>query len=93
MSMDDQLAQMERFRHELRAFNERLDAAARELGAAHERLSPLWQDSFRRDYDAQYTPFAERLDRYRAQEAPAYEQFEQFLDQKMAALRRYLFGT
>jgi hypothetical protein len=89
MSMDDQLAQMERFRHDLRAFNERLAAAAHELSTAHDRLSPLWQDSFRRDYDALHTPFAERLDRYRTQEAPA---FENFLDQKTAALRRYLFG-
>jgi len=90
MSMDDQLAQMERFRHDLRIFNERLATAAHELAVAHERLAPLWQDSFRRDYDALHTPFSERLDRYRTQEAPAYEQF---LDQKTAALRRYLFGT
>lgn len=90
MSMDDQLAQMERFRHDLRAFHERLTAAARELTDAHERLAPLWQDSFRRDYDALYTPFAERLERYQNQEAPA---FERFLDQKAASLHRYLFGS
>jgi hypothetical protein len=89
MSMDDQLAQMERFRHELRAFNERLNAAARDLAAAHERLAPLWQDSFRRDYDAVYSPFAERLEHYHVHEAPA---FEQFLDEKAAALKRYLLG-
>src|SRR5262249_54560419 len=90
MSMDDQLAQMERFRYDLQAFNERLAAAARDLVAAHERLSPLWQDSFRREYDALYTPFAERLEHYRSQEAPA---FERFLDQKIAALRHYLFDS
>jgi hypothetical protein len=88
--MDEQLAQMERFQGDLRTFNERLSAAARELLAAHERLSPLWDDSFRREYDALYLPFAERLDRYRAREAPA---FEQFLAEKSAALRRYLFGA
>ena len=89
MSMDDQLTQMERFRRELRAFNERLMAACSELAAAHERAAPLWQDSFSRDYDSLYTPFAERLEKYRNQEAPA---FERFLDEKTAALRRYLFG-
>lgn len=87
--MDDQLAQMERFRHDLRAFNERLTAAARELAGAHERLAPLWRDSFRREYDALYAPWSERLEQYRNHEAPA---FEQFLDQKAAALHRYLFG-
>jgi hypothetical protein len=90
MSMDDQLAQMERFRQDLSAFNERLAGAARDLTAAHERLSPLWQDSFRREYDMLYTPFSERLDHYHSQEAPA---FERFLDQKIAALRRYLFES
>ncbi len=89
MSMDDQLGQMQRFRHDLRGFNDRLTAAGRELAAAHERLAPLWQDSFRRDYDALYRGLAERLDRYRANEAPA---FERFLDEKTAALNRYLFG-
>ena len=90
MSMDHQLAQMERFQHDLQAFNERLNAAARELVNAHDRLSPLWTDSFRREYDALYVPFAERLERYRAHEAPA---FEQFLREKSAALQRYLFGN
>jgi hypothetical protein len=90
MSMDDQLAQMERFQRDLRTFNERLNAVARELVAAHERLSPLWDDSFRREYDALYQPFAERLERYRAHEAPA---FEHFLREKSAALQRYLFGA
>ena len=70
--MDEQLAQIERFQQDLRTFNERLSAAARELLAAHEHLSPLWDDSFRREYNALYLPFAERLDRYRAHEAPAF---------------------
>ena len=89
MSMDQQLEQMERFRRDLGAFNERLAAASRDLAAAHERLAPLWQDSFRREYDALYTPFAERLERYHHHEAPA---FEGFLREKTAALHRYLFG-
>jgi len=90
MSMDDQLAQMERFLHDLRGFNDQLASAARELAAAHDRVSPLWQDSFRREYDALYAPFAERLERYHTQEAPA---FEAFLHEKIAALHRYLFGN
>jgi hypothetical protein len=90
MTMDDQLAQMERFHRELREFHERLNNAARELAAAHEQVSPLWQDSFRRNYDAIYLPFAEQLERYRIHQAPA---FESFLETKAAALRRYLFGS
>ncbi len=90
MSMDDQLARLERFHRDLRAFHERLSIAARELASAHDRLAPLWKDSFRRDYDALYQPLAQQLERYRAREAPA---FELFLREKSAALRRYLLGS
>ena len=52
---------------------------------------PLWRDSsFRRERcDALCSPFAEQLEHYRSQEAPALNGSST----KSAALNRYLFGS
>ncbi len=89
MSMDDQFVELHRFRQHLVSVNERFRCSARELTIAHERADPLWQDSMRRTYDAEYDLFSERVRQYLEREAPNYERF---LEEKTAALQRYLYG-
>ena len=90
MSMDDQYAQLQRFHRHLESVNTRLAASARELAHAHDRVDPLWQDTLRRTYEAEYAPFAGRVHTYLHREAPNYERF---LREKTAALNRYLHGN
>jgi predicted component of type VI protein secretion system len=90
MSLDEQYEQMQYFSVALDAFNERLRGSVADLKHHHEAVHPLWQDSFRRMYDAEWTEFEERMNAYLQREGPMYEQF---LVSKMQSLRLYLFGN
>lgn len=89
MSMDEQYEQMRIFASTLSAFNEHLRASVADLQAQHDDISPLWQDSMRRDYDSQWLPLAQHMRSYLTQQGPAYEQF---LRDKLHALEAYLYG-
>jgi hypothetical protein len=90
MSMDDQYYSMQNFRQLLLSFNEALRSSVADLRAQHENVSPHWQDQWRKEYDSIWTPFSETMDRYVTSEGPNYEEF---LNLKSEALRRYLFGN
>jgi len=90
MSMDDQYFSMQNFRQLLFRFNEALRSSVADLKAQHENVSPHWQDQWRKEYDAIWMPFEETMDRYVNAEGPNYEEF---LNLKSEALRRYLFGN
>jgi uncharacterized protein YukE len=87
MSMNDTFREMRNFHAELQRFNGQLQASMSDLQANHDRVSPIWQDDMRKDYDAQWQEFDEMMKRYLSREGPAYVQF---LDQKLQALSRYL---
>jgi uncharacterized protein YukE len=90
MSLDEQFEQMRYFAQALEEFNERLRVSVTDLTNKHDTISPLWQDSFRRKYDAEWNEFEERMKAYIQREAPAYAQF---LDDKLKHLYAYLFGA
>ena len=90
MSMDDQYYSMHNFRGVLIRFNEALRGSVVALKSQHDHVSPYWQDQWRKEYDSIWTPFEETMDRYVNAEGPNYEEF---LNLKSEALRRYLFGN
>jgi uncharacterized protein YukE len=90
MSMDEQYAQMQNFERTLREFNEHLNASMTELQAQHDNVSPHWQDEMRKNYDSVWGPFRETMKHYVASEGPGYVEF---LNVKLQALRRYLYGN
>ncbi|HEY1015526.1 MAG TPA: hypothetical protein VGE07_22650 [Herpetosiphonaceae bacterium] len=90
MSMDETFEQMQRFDRALNDFNEHLRQSVSELARSHAAVDPLWRDSFRRQYDAEWAHFQEAMIRYINREAPNYAQF---LRDKLIQLRRYLYGS
>ncbi len=90
MSMDDQYYSMQNFRGLLIRFNEALRSSVAHLKTQHENVSPNWQDQWRNEYDSIWSPFEETMDRYVSAEGRNYEEF---LNLKSEALRRYLFGN
>ena len=88
-NMDEQYFAMQNFRQLLIQFNEALQRSVSELEAQHDKVSPYWQDEWRRTYDAIWGPFNETMKRYVSPEGPSYVDF---LNDKSEALRRYLFG-
>lgn len=89
MSMDDTYFEMSNFRGSLSQFNDSLRRSVSELKAEHDKVSPYWQDQWRREYDAIWTPFEETMTRYLEIEGPNYVEF---LEIKRQALGRYLDG-
>ncbi|MBP0013399.1 MAG: hypothetical protein J7525_09825 [Roseofilum sp. SID3] len=75
------------FYSELNRFNDNLRSSMNDLQKNHDRVSPLWQDDMRKEYDRQWQEFDEMMKNYLQREAPAYSQF---LDQKLQDLARYL---
>lgn len=87
--MDEQYEQMQYFAQALNQFNDRIFWSVHDLAAQHTQVDPLWQDSFRRDYDREWQTFQTAMIRYINNEGPAYAQF---LHDKLIALRRFLYG-
>ena len=88
-NMDEQYFAMQNFRQLLIQFNEALQRSVSELEAQHDKVSPYWQDEWRKEYDAIWGPFDETMKRYISSEGPNYVEF---LNIKSEALRRYLRG-
>lgn len=87
MGLNDTFREMHNFHAELQRFNSQLQASMSDLQTNHDRVSPIWQDDMRKDYDAQWQEFDEMMKQYLSREGPAYVQF---LDQKLKALSIYL---
>ena len=89
MSMDEQHRELNNFTASLGEFNQQLASSLRDLTERHEAVSPMWQDEMRRGYDAEWIPLNEMLQRYVGVEAGRYMSF---LEEKIQAVRRYLYG-
>jgi hypothetical protein len=89
MSMDEQYAQMRRFRDELVRFNGLLRASMQDLKEQHDRAAPYWQDEMRRMYNVHWEPLDELMKNYLEREGPRYADF---LAAKIRALEGYLYG-
>ena len=89
MSLDETAERMMIFHRALERFNERLNASCRDVQRHHEAIAPLWQDEFRRRYDATWGPFDDSMQRYLTRDRPAYEDF---INQKLRAIEAYLHG-
>lgn len=87
--MDEQCEHMRRFLMALEGFNVMLTTSFQELRVKHDAVSPLWQDEFRRHYDAQYAQFTENMERYCYREAQNYEAF---LGEKLRLIKAFLGG-
>lgn len=88
-SLDEVHDSMCQFGAALDRFQSALEASCSELRRCHEAVEPLWQDSYRKDYDARYEPLREMLERYVQSQGPEYRLF---IDRKVMSLRAYLFG-
>ena len=89
MSMDDQYREMRNFTTALMKFNDTLKASMNDLNRSHEEVSPLRHDEMRKRYDVTWTPFKEKMDHYLRFESVNYVEFLQI---KIHALQRYLYG-
>ncbi len=89
MSMDDVHARAQELSRSLEHFNDHLRANMAEVDRAHARVSPLWDDAMRRDYDLKWAPLEEEMKRYNRQVGP---QYMDFLIQRLAHLNSYLHG-
>ena len=89
MSLDDTLEALERFLTELRTFDEVLRVSQHEMGRLHDQIDGLWRDEARRTYDAAMSDLRDALERYATAHS---EQYEHFMERKLAQLRFYLHG-
>jgi uncharacterized protein YukE len=89
LSLDDTYEQMRQFYLALREFNESLRVSVADVNQKHMAVDPLWQDSFRRRYDAEYQSFLESMTTYLNRESWNYAQF---LEDKIQELGQYLNG-
>jgi len=89
MSLDDTLEALERFLIELRTFDEMLRVSQHEMVRLHDQIDGLWRDEARRTYDAAMSDLRDALDRYAHSHS---QQYESFMERKLAELRSYLHG-
>ncbi len=89
MSMDDVYIRAQELSRSLEQFNHDLKGAMAEVDRSHERVSPLWDDAMRRDYDRKWIPLEEEMKEYNRQVGP---QYMNFLIQRLYHLNSYLHG-
>jgi hypothetical protein len=87
--MDEVREYMLQFESQLEAFQEALKESMADVHRHHEVVSPLWQDTMRREYDVTWVPLEEAMDVYIQRVGP--EQVEIMLT-KLRHLGRYLYG-
>lgn len=87
MSMDETYMELQRFASQLKQFNDSLTMSVKALTQKHEAISDLWRDSFRKNYDQQWSEFSRQMERYRSADADLYEEF---LKMKIQQLGGYL---
>ena len=85
--MNDTFREMRNFQQELEQFNDGLRGSMGDLQSKHERVSPIWQDDMRQEYDFQWRELDEMMKYYLQRESIGYSQF---LDRKLQSLARYL---
>lgn len=88
-NMDDQFRHMDIFYRELVEFNQNLVTSWSDTKKHHESVNPYWKDEMRKEYDATWEPLEETMKHYLEVETGKYTRF---LESKLQALRRYLYG-
>lgn len=87
MSMDDTHRELRVFARELEKFNESVRSSVNALQREHDRISGIWNDRFRKEYDRRFDAFKLHMDRYLSQDAKKYERFIKLKGQQIG---RYL---
>jgi len=90
MSMDDVFNTMNNFEQELKNFNDNLKSSFDDLHKNHEVVSPLWDDSMRKEYDSKWLSLEEKMNQYISTEGGSY--LEELIE-KIEAIKGYLYGT
>ncbi len=90
MGMDDVFHSMDAFEKELEVFNQKLQASFKDLNNQHEKVSPLWDDSMRKEYDEKWIPLEEDMKEYVTKDGRTYVDI---LISKLTAIRGYLYGS
>lgn len=88
--MDETYDQMQSFLRALQDFDNHLRNSVSDMNRCHEVVAPLWQDSFRREYDARWEQFLDFMAQYLNRESVDYEQY---LYDKLIQIRSYLYGN
>lgn len=89
MSLDALAEELGRFIAALDAFTEVLRSTESERSAAEERLTGLWEDTFRREFEAAHERYAGPVARFTGHDAAMYRQF---LALKRHQVEAYLRG-
>lgn len=87
--MDETQRELQRFNTDLKRFNQTMKAASSALHRSHESVAPIWNDSFRRQYDRRWNDFGKHMSDYLQREAGRYESF---MSTKIQQIGRYLNG-
>lgn len=87
MSLDHTLIELQNFHDSLSRFVEVLRTCRREQDAAEDRLRPLWDDTFQRQFAQRYGELDGPVRNFTEREAA---RFLAFLDDKIFRLRSYL---
>jgi len=90
MSMDHVFERAQVLERELQNFNERLRAAFEQVEQSHSRVSPLWDDSMRREYDQSWKPLDDAMHDYIKRTGPRYVDV---LIDRLRHLKSYLHGS
>lgn len=87
--MDEQLETLRIFRLRLIRFHMDMQQSMRDLQKSHDRVSPIWHDDMRKEYDKQWEPLSEMMLQFIKREGPRYIDF---LTKKITELDGYLHG-
>lgn len=90
MSMDDVYNTMNVFEQELESFNDKLKLSFNDLHKNHEVVSPLWDDSMRKEYDSKWLSIEEKMNQYITVDGGNYIEV---LIEKLEAIKGYLYGA
>ena len=89
MSMDDVHEQVRALTQELEAFNGGLRGTFNAVKDSHANVSPLWDDTMRREYDQTWLPLDEAMQDYVQRVGP---QYVDLLIERLRHLEAYLHG-
>lgn len=88
--MDDVYERCQVLEKELEQFNTSLNNSFEAVQRSHTKVSPLWDDSMRREYDRTWKPLEDAMIDYNRRTGP---QYVQLLLERLRYLRSYLHGS
>lgn len=85
--MDDVMRALKVFERELDDFTSAMRSSVTALEREHSSVSPLWQDSFSKEYHRRWRTFEQHMSAYLGRDAPKYRRF---VKTKIRQLGQYL---